>query len=196
MPTRPMCMAVRYIFQTQTPDRPYACNVESSNFTHNTVGNSGGALAIRQSNVSLVNSVFSDNQAVWNDSSAAAVSLSAVCNVPTLSNPNQYQSGQLTSSIFNCAFSIAGSNFTRNSALLTGGAVYAVLDGFILSITQSRFVDNELLAEGATATADASLAARSSGGGTAVSAYPYTLGVGVSPFVIISQTTFSGQWYN
>lgn len=175
------------------PDRPYVCNIVSSVFTQNLVGNQGGALSIRQSNVSVIDSVFADNQAMWNDSSAAAIALSGVCNLPVLSNHNNYASGQLQSSIFGCIFSIANSTFTRNSALLTGGAIYAVLDGFIFSISQSHFVDNQLLAQGATIKADESLAARCSGGGTAIGVYPYTQGVGLSRLVIISQTTFSGN---
>ena len=177
----------------KNPSRPYACNVHSSLFSENTVGEFAGALAIRQSNLSITDCGFVGNSAVWNDSDAGAVSLSAVCNAPTLQDQNGYASGQLTSSIFNCLFSIVGSNFTKNSALLTGGAVYAVLDGFIVMISQTRFEGNSLLAESATAEVDESLAARDSGGGTALALYAYTLGVGLSRFLIVSQTTFTGN---
>ena len=173
------------------PSRAFACNVDSSVFTQNSVGNQGGALALLQSNLSIADSSFAGNNAVRNDSSADAISLSAVCNSPILQDNNNFASAQLTSSIFACLLSILGSNFTTNSALSTGGAIYTALDGFVISVSQSRFEGNQLLGDGATADADESLAARDAGGGTAVALYPYTLGVGLSRLLIISQTIFS-----
>ena len=180
-----------FALSNANPSRPVACNVTSSNFEHNTVGNQGGALSIRQSNVSITDSSFSNNQAVWNDSSAGALALSASCNSPIVSDNNNYTSGQLTTSIFGCLLSIVGSNFTRNSALLTSGAIYTVLDGFVIMTSQSRFQGNQLKGDQATPDADPSLAARDTGGGTAVALYPFTQGVGLSRLLIISQTTFS-----
>ena len=162
-----------------------------STFQQNTVGNQGGAVAIRQSNVSITDSSFSDNQAVWNDSSAGALALTALCNLPLVSDNNNYAFGQLTNNIFGCALSIVGSKFTRNSAVLTGGAIYAVLDGFIIMTSQSRFEGNQLLGDQATPDAEPSLAAKNTGGGTAVALYPFTQGVGLSQLLIVSQTTFS-----
>ena len=172
------------------PSRPFALNIGSSTFAGNLVGNQGGAFSVRQSNVSITGSSFSGNAAVWNDSSAGAFYLGAVCNSPIVRDDNNYAFGQLTSNIFPCLLSIASTNFSGDNAVLAGGAVYTVIDGFVILIAQSRFDGNHLSGSVPTADADASLAARSNGGGTAFSLQPHTIGVGLSRLLIVSQTFF------
>ena len=180
-------------FTNANPSRPFAFNVNSSTFISNKGGKQGGALAVRQSNVSISDSSFFGNSAVNNDSVGGALGFDALCNSPILKDRNYFANHTFQSSIFGCSLNIISTNFSQNIADVSGGAIYASFDGFVTLIAKSRFDSNHLSGSLPSADADSSLVVRNKGGGTAVGLYPYTLGVGLSRLLLVSQTTFAND---
>ena len=180
-------------FTNANPSRPFTFNVHSSTFSSNLGGKQGGALAVRQSNVSISDSNFFRNSALSNDSSGGALAFDALCNSPILRDKNYFADHTFQSSIFGCSLHVIGTNFSQNRADVSGGAIYASFDGFVTLIAKSRFDSNHLFGGLPSADADPSLTVRYKGGGTAVALYPYTLGVGLSRLLIVSQTTFANN---
>ena len=180
-------------FTNANPSRPFAFNINSSTFISNKGGKQGGALAICQSNVSIIDSWFFRNSAVSNDSSGGTLGFDALCNSAILKDRNYFANHTFQSSIYGCSLAVISTNFSQNSADVSGGVIYASFDGFVTLIAKSRFDSNHLSGSLPSADADPSLLARYKGGGTAVGLHPYTLGVGLSRLLIVSQTIFANN---